>query len=418
MAIASILENLKDGGSPDLKLVHPTEAEKQIQFNANANEWRGALSKPAYFRREATLSQTTLTRDGGISYWILADPDKTVSEDPWNPDSGTQLPKGTRLPLASCETIRKKALVWQNGELKEVICHGVGSVFCAKSLRGKKKTDGPSYASRMLTDLGERLKTYQTEDGQECLFSILYSDIGPDYYAKFGWEKFTSSHVSIPASTSQDTSSLPTAQPLYAQDLEELCKIDEALLRRSLESRPKNSNTAVAILPNIETIQWHHAREEFVGNELHGKKPEIKGAVVGTEKGKRVWCYWTRMWYNENPAEAKGNTLHILRLVIEDDGGEGSSGDMNGGSESHSHEAAIAALMAMAQQEAQKWEMENVEMWAPSPAALAAAKKLDPTAKLIVREQESIAALQWFPEHDGPVANKIDWVANEKYGWC
>lgn len=179
MAIASILENLKDGGSPDLELVHPTEAEEQIQFNANANEWRGALSKPAYFRREATLSQTTLTRDGGISYWILADPDKTVSEDPWNPDSGTQLPKGTRLPLASCETIRKKALVWQNGELKEVICHGVGSVFCAKSLRGKKKTDGPSYASRMLTDLGERLKTYQTEDGQECLFSILYSDIGP-----------------------------------------------------------------------------------------------------------------------------------------------------------------------------------------------------------------------------------------------
>ncbi|KAI4912641.1 hypothetical protein J4E90_006047 [Alternaria incomplexa] len=416
MAIASILENLKAGDSPDLELVHPTEAEKQIQFNANANEWRGALSKPAYFRREATLSQTTLTRDGGISYWILADPDKTVSEDPWNPNAGTKLPKGTRLPLASCETIRKKALVWQNGELKEVICHGVGSVFCAKPLRGKK--GGTSYASRMLTELGKSLRTYQTEDGQESLFSILYSDIGPKYYAKFGWEPFTSSHVSIPASTSQDTSSLPTARPLYAQDLEELCKIDEALLRRSLESRPKDSNTAVAILPNIETIQWHHAREEFVGNELHGKKPEIKGAVVGTEKGKRVWCYWTRMWYNENPAEAKGNTLHILRLVIEDDGFEGSSSSTNGASENQGHGAAIAALMAMAQQEAQKWKMENVEMWAPSPAALAAAKKLDPAANLIERDQESIAALQWFSEHDGPVADKIDWVANEKYGWC
>ncbi|KAI4686517.1 uncharacterized protein J4E84_005798 [Alternaria hordeiaustralica] len=416
MAIASILENLKAGDSPELELVHPSEAEKQIQFNANANEWRGALSKPAYFRREATLSQTTLTRDGGISYWILADPDKTVSEDPWNPNAGTKLPKGTRLPLASCETIRKKALVWQNGELKEVICHGVGSVFCPKPLRGKK--EGTSYASRMLTELGKSLRTYQTEDGQESLFSILYSDIGREYYAKFGWESFTSSHVSIPASTSQDTTNLPTARPLYADDLEELCKIDEASLRRSLESRPKNSNTAVAILPNIETIQWHHAREEFVGNELHGKKPEVKGAVVGTEKGKRVWCYWTRMWYNENPAEAKGNTLHILRLVFEDDGFEGSSGSMNGGSESSSHEAAIAALMAMAQQEAQKWKMENVEMWAPSPTALAAAQKLDPTAKLIVRDQESIAALQWFPEHDGPVADKIDWVANEKYGWC
>jgi hypothetical protein len=205
---------------------------------------------------------------------------------------------------------------------------------------------------------------------------------------------------------------------LYAEDLEELCKIDVASVRRSLGSRPKGSNTAVALIPNIETIQWHHAREEFVGNELHGKKPEIKGAVVGTEQGKRIWCYWTRMWYNENPAEAKGNTLHILRLVIENDGWEGSSSSMNGGSENHSHEAAIAALMAMAQQEAQKWKMENVEMWAPSPAALAAAKKLDPAAELVHRDAESIACLQWYPEHDGPVADKIDWIANEKYGWC
>jgi hypothetical protein len=205
---------------------------------------------------------------------------------------------------------------------------------------------------------------------------------------------------------------------LYAEDLEELCKIDVASVRRSLESRSKNSQTAVALLPNIETIQWHHAREEFVGNELHGKKPEVKGAVVGTEKGKRVWCYWTRMWYNPNPAEAKGNKLHILRVVIEDDGWEGSSSHTNGASETHSHDAAIAALLAMAQQEAQTWKMENIEMWAPSPAALAAAKKLDPTAEVVHRDSESIACLQWYPEHDGPVADKIDWIANEKYGWC
>jgi hypothetical protein len=205
---------------------------------------------------------------------------------------------------------------------------------------------------------------------------------------------------------------------LHAEDLEELCKIDVASVRRSLESRSKDSQTAVALLPNIETIQWHHAREEFVGNELHGKKPEVKGAVVGTEKGKRVWCYWTRMWYNPNPAEAKGNKLHILRVVIEDDGWEGSSSHTNGASENHSHDAAIAALLAMAQQEAQTWKMENIEMWAPSPAALAAAKRLDPTAEVVHRDSESIACLQWYPEHDGPVADKIDWIANEKYGWC
>lgn len=198
----------------------------------------------------------------------------------------------------------------------------------------------------------------------------------------------------------------------------ELCEIDVAAVRRNLESRPKDSNTAVALIPNIETIRWHHAREEFVGNELHGKMPKIKGAVVGTEKGKRIWCYWTRMWYNQDPAEAKGNTLHILRLVIEDGGWEGSSSYTNGQSQDHSHDAAIAVLMAMAQREAEEWKMENVEMWAPTPTALAAAKKLDPSAKIIDRDVESIASLRWYPEHEGPVADKIDWIANEKYAWC
>jgi hypothetical protein len=201
---------------------------------------------------------------------------------------------------------------------------------------------------------------------------------------------------------------------LYAENLEELCNIDTASIRRSLESRPKGSKIAVALLPDIETIQWHHAREDFVGIELHGKTPKVRGAVVGTEKGKRVWCYWTRMWYNQNPAEAKGNTLHILRLVIED----GSWNEPSSSSVNHSHAAAIAALLAMAQREAETWKMEHVEMWAPSSTALAAAKKLDPSAKVIDRDTESIASLQWFPEHEGSIADKIDWISNEKYGWC
>jgi hypothetical protein len=166
MAVTSTLKNLNEGDAPSLELVHPTEAQKQIQFELNSKEWRGALSLPAYLRREATLSQTTLTRDGGISYWILVDNDPSLPKNPLDPKSDIQL------PLASCETYRKKALVWQNGEVKEVICHGIGSVFCAKQLRGHR------YAQRMMTELGKRLKTYQTDNGQECLFSILFSDIG------------------------------------------------------------------------------------------------------------------------------------------------------------------------------------------------------------------------------------------------
>lgn len=219
-----------------------------------------------------------------------------------------------------------------------------------------------------------------------------------------------------------DSSSLPTAKPLYAEDLANLCKIDEALVRKSLSERPPGCNAAVALIPDIETIQWHHAREDFVGNELHGTTPKVKGAIVGTEEGKRVWCYWTRMWYNEDPAQAKGNTLHILRLVIEDEGHSSWEGSGTRHADSNardrSHDTAIAAILLVAQREAEAWKMEHVEAWNPSSAMVAAAQRLDPSAKVVDRDMESIASLKWYPPHEGPVAESIDWIGNEKYGWC
>ncbi|KAF1964894.1 hypothetical protein BU23DRAFT_561529 [Bimuria novae-zelandiae CBS 107.79] len=403
------LPDLPHGSSPDLILVHPTQEEKLIQFKLNGEEWRGALSQEAYLRREDVLSQQDQTRDGGISYWILID--KNAKVNPLDPTSSA------RLPLASCETYRKKALVWQDGELKETICHGIGSVFCAPHLRGRK------YAQRMMQELGETLRTYQTDEKTDSMFSVLFSDIGRKFYANFGWEVFRSSHVSLPAGTGavKDLGSLPTARPLYEDDLAELCRIDEELIRKSLLSRPKGSNTAVALVPNATNMKWHHAREDFVGVELHRKAPKVKGAIVG-EEGKRVWCYWTRMWYNQDPTQAKGNTLHILRLVLEDGcqlswEGSGTS-HADGASDDHSHDAAIAALFFMAQQQAEEWKLEHVEAWNPSSATLAAAQRLDPDAKLVDRDTESIVSLKWYPPHDGPIAESIDWIGNEKYGWC
>lgn len=381
--------DLPSGTSPTLALVHPTEEEKLIQFKLNGAIWRGALSLEAYLRREEVLSSQNLTRGGGITYWILID---TAKHNAIDPDSKE------RLPLASCETYRKKALVWRNGKVQETVSHGIGSVFCSSQFRGR------GYAARMMQELGEALQTHQTGE-KECLFSVLYSDIGKKFYASHGWEPFNSAHISVPAGISTNTEALPTAQPLYADDLEELCRIDESLIRKNLESRSADSKTAVALIPDIETIRWHHAREDFVGKEVHGKTPKIKGAIVGSEPGKRVWCYWTRMFYNNDPKDAKGNTLHILRLVVEDNYQDDVS-------------TAIAALLSMAQGEAQEWRTEEVEVWNPSSATVAAAQKLHPSAKVIDRDTESIASLKWYAPHKGRVADSIDWIANEKYGWC
>jgi hypothetical protein len=212
--------------------------------------------------------------------------------------------------------------------------------------------------------------------------------------------------------------SLPEARLLYSSDLADLCSIDEKLVRKSILGELARDQVSVAIVPDIATIRWHHAREEFVGKELHGKIPDIKGAIVGTEPGKRVWCYWNRMFYNPDPQASKENTLHILRLVVEEHGmftWERASSD----ADMSQYIPAITALFKLAQKEADKWNMEEVEIWNPTDATVKAAQNLDPEATIIHRDTDSIASLMWYGERikDGPVADFVDWLGNEKYGW-
>ena len=223
------------------------------------------------------------------------------------------------------------------------------------------------------------------------------------FYAQRGWKVFRSSHITLPPGDRENASGsgLPSSKPLYADDISSLCEIDETQLRVALTKFPSvGPNVQVAVIPDIETMQWHHAREEFVAKEITGRTPDIKGAIVMMENGKRVWAIWTRVFGNEK----NGYILYILRLVIE--GGNASSeGD-------DKHVTAVAAVLHAAQTEAAKWGMQSVEVWNPSDAIVAAAKKLLPSSKVVDRETESITSLMWYGNE------AVDWVANDKYGWC
>ena len=150
--------SLLNGDSPDLHLVLATPDEILAQQNANSDEWRGVLPLPAYLRREEMLAEQDLTKDGGLTSWALVyQPSGTSEQD--------------RQFVCGCETIRKRALVASNNTVEFVTAHGVCSVFCPPQYRGK------GYAGRMMVDLGEKLKTWQSK-GQPNLFSVLWSDIG------------------------------------------------------------------------------------------------------------------------------------------------------------------------------------------------------------------------------------------------
>lgn len=149
---------LPDRDSPELHLVVSTPGEIIAQQHANSDEWRGALSLPAYLRREELLVDQTLTRDGGLTAWSLVyQPAGSGEKD--------------RQVLCGCETIKKRALFASANTVEAVTAHGVCSVFCPPKFRGK------GYAGRMIAELGEVLRTWQSY-GQNNLFSVLYSDIG------------------------------------------------------------------------------------------------------------------------------------------------------------------------------------------------------------------------------------------------
>lgn len=239
-----------------------------------------------------------------------------------------------------------------------------------------------------------------------------------------GWHPFSSSHVALLrlADDEQDSHHyhVSAAKLLYTSDLAELSSIDETLLRSKMEKHSsESSQVQVAFIPDLQTYQWHHAREEFVAEELLGRVPEVKGAMMGTELGKRVWGVWTRT-FGDKEAE---NVLHILRLVIEGeterrsskDRFDGTLADLNGSS--REQVLAAVSVLYMAQREAAEWTMQQVCMWNPTPWTVLAVRQLHPAARIIDREKESITSLRWHGERPEDGLD-VQWVTNERYSWC
>lgn len=324
-----------------------------------------------------------LAKDGGVTHWILVD---------------HTLPPNERPILGSCETLRKRVLISKNSVVTEGITHGIGSVFCDPKYRGK------GYASRMMKELGLKLKEWQTDKTQEepdCPFSFLYSDIGKKYYAAHGWHVYPSTHVTLPP-MALPSASTANVQLLGDADIEAFCILDGSRIKKEL-SENQSSKIQVALLPDHDVMVWHHAREQFMTSKIFGKTPQTKGAVAGSP-GSRVWAIWTRSFYGPLVHDS-GNALHILRLVVEDN----TSSDQNA-----EH---LKSILQLAQAEALEWKVSDVQFWNPTETVKELMHKTGLEWKEEDRESESITSLMWYGEGSGK-SDEIAWVANEKYGWC
>ena len=314
------------------------------------------------------------------------------------------LPPGHRPILGSCETFRKRAFISdRDGSLSEKIIHGVASVFCDPTIRSR------GYGSRLMRELAETLRTFQSEK-MDSIGSVLYSDIGKNYYASLGWHSFPiNNHIELDPCTALEE---PRTIQLRSGDLQGLCEADEAMIRNFLATVSSNGKTRMMLVPDLDHVLWHHKKEEFVCEKLFGKQPQIKGAIVG-EVGNRMWAIWTHRFYGDPESASSENTLYILRLVIESQ----AAIDTTDTDQQARQVEQMKAILQAAQDEASQWKLHRVMMWGPTSLVLRLVDGTGIRHRKVEREHEGIASLLWYGEGSGK-EDTLEWLGNEKYGWC
>lgn len=374
-----------------LHLTNPTPEELPLIAKETASEWRGPLPVSKFIEESEYLETVPLAKNGGMTHWILVD---------------SRLEPSERQIFCSCETFRKRTLAsTKDGEVKDVIVHSVASVFCVPQYRGR------GYPKRMMQELDRELRKWQL-DGSQCIGSILYSDIGKEYYAKLGWIPQTNnSHVRLRV---EPVVRSPMVQEVLAENIPALCKKDEEQLRKLMAKPTQEDQTRVTIIPDVDHIGWHLANEDFACTFLFGEAPKHKGATIGSP-GSRAWVIWTRRYYDHPDKENSNNVLYILRLVLEGDSKGGSTLDDDNYLEQTRN---LQALLEAAQQEACAWKLDEVQLWDPTPLVRKMLTQMNIEYKILERQKTSIASALWFHEGNDFIGSRPSWLNNEHYAWC
>ncbi|KAL4925417.1 GNAT family N-acetyltransferase [Aspergillus undulatus] len=395
------MDSLPDAQSPSIHLDHPTDQENNAIWTLTSSEWKDALSVDAYLKESAYLMTAPLAKDGGMTQWVLVE--KTAAPN-------------KRFLLSSCETFFKRSWISDpDGNVTDVITHGVASVYTDPKYRGR------GYASRLMKELARVLPAWQIDRSEQaqCIASVLYSDIGKGFYTRLGWRAFPSSHIEFApgrgaAAAAEDAlSAAAPVRPLLAGDLEQLCKEDEALARKALATPTAESRrTRFMIVPDHAHMLWHHSKEEYAGQAIFQNKPQIKGAIIGGA-GNRIWAVWTHRFYEPPTGIASTNTLYILRLVIENQ----AALNLERGEQYDLQVDYLRAVIVSAQAEAAVWGLHSVKLWGPSIQVQQLVKRTGIPHHHEERDKDGISSLRWYGERSSQ-EDEIEWIGNEKYGWC
>ena len=322
-------------------------------WRLNSEEWSEGLGVEVHLQREQaqvdTFSTSKHDHPGQVN-WILLDHE--ASDD----------------ILAACEVLYRPALRCINNEVTEGPAYGIASVYCQPKHRNR------GYATIMM-----RLVAKQLKSKMAC---ALWSDIGPDFYARFGWKTFPSQAVVIDVKQQDSAPSL-----LHEDDLEAICDHDCKLLKTEMKGN------SFCFLPTHDTIRWHHARAFYMlmVHQSEWQLPEADElrASLGIQLSPQSFAIWTPQF------SQKERVLFILRVrygTIDE----------------------LAIMMKAAIQVAYRFKLLKVVLW-DLPYATSLKDVLGGvTVEEVKTRTSSLSALMLNDEH----AQTAEWLHNERYCWC
>ena len=250
--------------------------------------------------------------------------------------------------------------------LEEVSVIGIASVFTPDQNRRK------GYAGSMMRLMSERIREGAGGRG----FSVLYSDVGTEFYAKNGgWKIGDESELVI--SCIHDFEEALPLEMLTLEQAKDCIEADVELIKKELVG--ETDLTVIQMVPQHVELEWATTRDQYGARYLNVKETEHVGAKVCSGDG---WGYV--LWFHEY----KESTLIALRL------------------REPPTDAGLRSLIQVLVTEARRSGLKHVAVWSPSERL----EKVSGIKKST--RNSSLPAVLYLGD------DSIHWRTPEKLGWC
>ncbi|KAF8159770.1 hypothetical protein B0H34DRAFT_417317 [Crassisporium funariophilum] len=360
-------------------------------------QWGKGVTFEEYMERDARTDMHEVAQDGRLITWILAPRDAHDSLD----------------FLCSCETYRRDGLAVRKsssdqGDLPEVVpCYAVASVYTPPTNRGK------GYARHMMRLLHWVLapetslpKEFPAEWGLppprvssagDAVFSVLYSDVGKDFYRvcstlpaeENGWV------VTNPISTTWEVVEIDKLSPTESKEfVRQWSWLDEGLVYEmwnkdaemikqelSLSSLPTPRFT---FLPHKGVAEFQHRRLQFFWSKMDPRPTYWGVSSIDATKDASTFATWT---LDVRPPTSNKLIITRLRASPED----------------------FESLMTQVMTFAKRHFVEMIEVWNLRSDLKDIAHRLG--GKSFARDEH----LPSFKSYGGEKPEDITWMYNEKY---